>query len=125
MDTVDTDQTAIDERDDVDDQEYFRQQGQRFSIYDRARMILLRRAVVDHELDVAAKLLLFVLAEHADVHDHSARMSYAELQARSGLDVERIGRGLGALRVRHYLTVEPGEKTVYTLCLMRAVGGAE
>ena len=120
MDSVNTEPTAIEDDYDALYAEHLR----KLNIFDRARLSLLRRAVVDRDLSPASKLLLFILAERANPLSYEACLRAADLEQEAGLDTKLIDPALTALRKRGYLSVKCRDAGhTYLLGMTRLVTG--
>jgi hypothetical protein len=103
--------------------QFYAQQAHDYDIFDRARLALLRRAVRDADLCVQGKLVLFVLARHADKLNYSVRFSYRDLEYKTGLGSGAVARGVAALRKRGYINLGP--QSTFKLLPLRAVASEE
>ena len=86
---------------------------------EKSLILFLRRAVADTDLGAAGRLVLFTLADRSNPWSLQTRASVADLAEVTGLDPERVGRGVAALKAGLY--VQTGRGRLYKLLTTRLV----
>lgn len=88
-------------------------------LYDKARVNLLRRAVVDHRLKSRARLVLFAVAQRCHPFTCGACIPTRDLETATDLPVLSIARAVADLRTHGYIMTGPGK--MYWILPIRVV----